>query len=249
MASKIKNTILYICIPAVIMYLFEAYTHNPFVRMLPGIQMLNIFLFILINTLLFFITGRLRVSLHIMTVFFMIFGLMEYYLVEFRGVTLLPWDIGSLATAAEVAGGYDYVPGLRAILCMIGFILVFIVSGFADLKLKVKRSDKEMERRSRKKLAYIRLGGALISVFLIVLYTLYVQTEGAERRFGFYTKLFTPTAISERDGTLTAFLMELQYVNVEKPGGYTKEAAEEILGECSPVSAGRKADILSLIHI
>ena len=248
MTSKIKNTILYICIPAVIMYLFEAYTHNPFVRMLPGIQMLNIFLFILINTLLFFITGRLRVSLHIMTVFFMIFGLMEYYLVEFRGVTLLPWDIGSLATAAEVAGGYDYVPGLRAILCMIGFILVFIVSGFADLKLKVKRSDKEMERRSRKKLAYIRLGGALISVFLIVLYTLYVQTEGAERRFGFYTKLFTPTAISERDGTLTAFLIELQYVNVEKPGGYTKEAAEEILGECSPVSAGRKADIIVIMN-
>ena len=248
MASKIKNTILYICIPAGIMYLFEAYTHNPFVRMRPGIQVLNIFLFILINTLLFFITGRLRLSLHIMTVFFMIFGLAEYYLVEFRGVTLLPWDIGSLATAAEVAGGYDYVPGTRAILCIFGFILVFIVSCFADLKLKVKRSDSEMEKRSKRKLGFIRLFGALVSVFFIVLYTLYVQTEGAQRRFGFYTKLFTPTAISERDGTLTAFLMELQYVNVKKPDGYTKEAAKKLLEECKPVSAGRKADIIVIMN-
>ena len=71
------NIILYIVMPAAIMYLFEAYTHNPFKRMYPGIQLLNICLFILINTCLFFMTGRLRTSLHIMAAVFMILGLTE----------------------------------------------------------------------------------------------------------------------------------------------------------------------------
>jgi phosphoglycerol transferase MdoB-like AlkP superfamily enzyme len=213
--DRLKNVILYFVLPGAMMYLFEAYTHNPFKRMYPGIQLLNIFLFILINTFFFFLTGRLKVSLRIMAILFGVLGLAEYYLVEFRGVTLLPWDIGSLATAAEVAGGYDYVPGMRAILCIIGFVIIFIISGAADLKINRK--------------AALRCAGTVTSAFLICLYTCFVQTDFAVDTFGFYTKLFTPTAISERDGTLTAFLMELQYVKIQKPEGYSDEKAEELL--------------------
>lgn len=216
-SSIVKDLILFVLIPAAIMYLFEAFTHNPFVRMKPGIQGLNIILFIIIEFLFLFITGRSSIALRIMCVLFMILGLAEYYLVEFRGVTLLPWDIGSLGTAAEVASGYDYRPGLRAVLCIAGFIVLFILCHFAGLKIRGHYG--------------FRAAGAFVSVVLIILYTLFVQTKFAEKTFGFYTKLFTPTAISERDGTLTAFLMELQYMNVKKPGGYSKEAAEEMLSE------------------
>ncbi|HAL32684.1 MAG TPA: sulfatase [Lachnospiraceae bacterium] len=240
MMKKLKNILMYILLPAVMMYLFEAYTHDPFKRMYPGIQLLNILLFILINTLFFFLTGRLKASLRIMSVVFMALGLAEYYLVEFRGVTLLPWDIGSLGTAAEVAGGYDYMPGKRAILCIIGFVLVFIVSGQADLRIAAK---------SRWRTAAARCAGVLVSVALIAGYTLFVQTGYAVRTFGFYTKLFTPTAISERDGTLTAFLMELQYMSVERPEGYSEEKAEEILSGYEAVPPEEvKANIIVVMN-
>ncbi|MBQ7583394.1 MAG: LTA synthase family protein, partial [Lachnospiraceae bacterium] len=231
----VKNLILFILIPASVMYLFEAYTHNPFVRMKPGIQVLNIILFIIIECMLLFITGRLRLSQRIMCVMFMILGLAEYYLVEFRGVTLLPWDLGSLGTAAEVASGYDYVPGVRAVLCIAGFIILFLLCRFSDLKLKGHFRARTL--------------GALVSAALIVVYTLFVQTRFAEEAFGFYTKLFTPTAISERDGTLTAFLMELQYMNVRKPKGYTKEEAERLLSEyeASPAKEER-ANIIVVMN-
>ncbi|MBO5551230.1 MAG: LTA synthase family protein [Lachnospiraceae bacterium] len=240
--NKVRNPLLYILIPALIMYLFEAYTHNPFVRMKAGIQILNILLFILINTLLFFLTGRLKLSLRIMCIVFAVFGLAEYYLVEFRGVTLLPWDLGSLGTAAEVAGGYDYIPGRRALLCLAGFLLLFLISGFADLKTEVLIRDSQPG-------FIIRLIGVLLSFGAAALYTGFVQTEFAIRTFGFYTKLFTPTAISERDGTLTAFLMELQYLNVEKPGGYSAERAEEILNRYEPVPCDeKKANIIVVMN-
>ena len=239
--GKIRNLLLYIIVPALVMYLFEAYTHNPFVRMKAGIQILNILLFILINTFFFFLTGSLKISLRIMCIFFMIAGLMEYYLVEFRGVTLLPWDLGSLGTAAEVAGGYDYMPGGRAILCIIGFIILFIISGFADLKLR---------DLGNKGISFcIRALGVLFSAGAMMLYTGFVQTEAARDIFGFYTKLFTPTAISERDGTLTAFLMELQYVNVDRPEGYSAEEAKEKLDSLAPVPCSeKKASIIVIMN-
>ncbi len=220
----LKNIILYIVMPAVIMYLFEAYTHNPFKRMYPGIQLLNICLFILINTCFFFMTGKLRTSLHIMAAVFMILGLTEYYLVEFRGVTLLPWDLGSLKTAAEVAGGYDYIPGRRAILCIAGFVIIYIIGFAADLTVG--------------RAYMLRAAGTAASVLLIILYTCLVQMEPVQRSFGFYTKLFTPTAMSERDGTLTAFLMELRYMNVQRPSGYDRGEAREMLSQY----AGEKPD-------
>lgn len=231
----VKNIILSILIPAAVMYLFEAYTHNPFVRMKAGIQALNIFLFILIEWILFFMTGTLKAALRIMCALFMILGLVEYYLVEFRGVTLLPWDLGSLGTAAEVASGYDYMPGIRAFICMAGFILLFVLCRFADLKLKGHYLK--------------RAAGALLLILMIILYTLFVQTEFAEKTFGFYTKLFTPTAISERDGTLTAFLMELQYVNVRKPAGYSREEAEKLLsGYEGKAPAEDRANIIVIMN-
>ncbi|MCR5775454.1 MAG: LTA synthase family protein [Lachnospiraceae bacterium] len=242
---RIKNLLFFILLPAVIMYLFEAYTHNPFVRMKPGIQVLNIFLFIVIEIMLLFITGSLKTALRIMTVVFMLLGLGEYYLVEFRGVTLLPWDLGSLGTAAEFVGSYDYVPDIRAVFCILGFIVVFVVCLFADLKLK---DVGFFSKGSRSRQILLRIAAVLASVFLIVLYTKFVQTDFARRTFGFYTKLFTPTAISERDGTLTAFLMELQYMNVEKPHGYNDEEAEKALEAYKPVAPDKKADIIVIMN-
>lgn len=231
----VKNLIMFILIPGAVMYLFEAYTHNPFVRMKPGIQILNIFLFIILECLLLFITGSLRAALCSMCILFAVLGLTEYYLVEFRGVPLLPWDIGSLGTAAEVASGYDYMPDSRALLCIAGFVLLFITSLFADYR--IIRSWT------------LLIPGVFISAALIVIYTLFVQTEFAVKTFGFYTRLFTPKAISERDGTATAFLMELQYVNVKKPKGYSKEEAEKMLEEYETAEASEQmADIIVIMN-
>ncbi len=248
-SSTDKNIIMFIVIPAAIMYLFEAYTHNPFVRMRAGIQVLNIFLFIVIEVFFLFLTGRLKVALRIMCVMFMVLGLAEYYLVEFRGVTLLPWDIGSLGTAAEVASGYNYVPGVRAVLCIIGFIILFFISGLADYRIGVLSGEGgENGTGSKRKSLIVRCAGVLISCGVIILYTNFVQTEFAERTFGFYTKLFTPTAISERDGTLTAFLMELQYVNVSRPSGYSAKEAEKVLDRYEAVPAENKSNIIVIMN-
>ena len=223
----VQRIFYFIIIPAAVMYLFEAITHNPFVRMNIPIQLLNIILFLILTGMLFFAFGSLRLALMVLTVLFLILSYAEYYLIDFRGVPFLPWDLGSLGTAAEVAGGYDYMPSARALICTLGFIVIFVISCFADLRVS-DISDSIV----------FRIGGTLLFAVLIFLYTLFIRTETAARTFGLYTKLFTPTAMSERDGTLTAFLWELQYVNVKKPAGYDREEVKELLAGYEGKSAG-----------
>ena len=57
-------------------------------------------------------------------------------------------------------------------------------------------------------------------------YTKMVQNDTFIREFGLYDKLFTPTVMSRRCGNTVAFLMEMEYLIVEKPAGYSasKEA-------------------------
>ena len=50
-----------------------------------------------------------------------------------------------------------------------------------------------------------------------------------QQKLRLYDKLFTPTTILYKDGTAVAFLMELQYLTVDKPAGYSAENAEETL--------------------
>lgn len=243
--SLIRDLLMYIVLPALMMYLFEAYTHDPFVSMRAGVQLLNILLFIAINSFFFFIFGKLNISLRIMSVIFMVMGLAEYYLVEFRGVTLLPWDIGSLGIAAEVASGYDYMLNIRAILCAASFVIIFVISGFAGLTV----SDIAfISGKTPGTAIAARITGAALSLLFVVCYTFFVQTEIAKRTFGFNTKLYTPTALSYRDGTLTAFLMELAHVRAERPAGYSQGEASRMLEEYKGARPALKANIIVIMN-
>ena len=56
-----------------------------------------------------------------------------------------------------------------------------------------------------------------------------LHQDSTVTRFKLYDKLFTPTVMSKRDGTAVAFLMELEYLTIDKPAHYSVKKAEELL--------------------
>lgn len=52
-----------------------------------------------------------------------------------------------------------------------------------------------------------------------------------EQDIRMYDKLFTPTTMSYKDGTAVAFLLELQYIDVDVPDGYDAEEEAALLAE------------------
>ena len=134
--KKLRNIIPMLLFPIIILYLFEWYTHNPFTTMKIRIQLLNIVLFELIMALLLFLFGKLKTALRCQTILFMIIGLANYYVLEFRSAPIMPWDILSIGTAASVANNFKYTLSKETVFVLIGFVILILLESKVTLELK-----------------------------------------------------------------------------------------------------------------
>ena len=232
-ARKCSPYLLLFLIPVVNFYLLEWYTHDPFSTMEPRVQLLNIALFEIMALFLFALTGRINAALMIQTAFCAVYGLAGFYVLEFRGAPIQPWDLFSIGTAASVADNYDYSLDKDAVVSLVSLIALLFVEFFIKARFP-RRKDRAKQTNVSGKFAFrpwqARLLLGICSGFLLFGYTKMLHNETiVQTKLRLYDKLFTPTTIQYKDGTLTAFLMELQYISVEKPSGYSGEKAKEIL--------------------
>ncbi len=215
-AAVIAWIIFFIC-PAVTYYLFEFYIHNPFETTRRPVQGLNIVFFEILALLFVGIFGRIRTALMVHSGIFMVFGLANYYVLTFRGTPIMPWDIYSLSTAASVADNFDYSLQKDTILVIAGFLVLLAV----ESRIKYRGSRHLCKRVILTVIPFLMLFG----------FTKMVQNDSFVVNFGLYDKLFTPTYMHKRDGNMVAFLMEMEYLQVDKPDGYSAEKAEQLLAQ------------------
>lgn len=210
--------------PIVHFYLLEAYTHNGFVEVRPWAQLFNILLFELTAWILAFLIWNIKWALRVQALFAMVFGLVNYYVYAFRSMPLVPWDLFSIGTAASVAGNYQFMPEPRVWAVLAGFLLVLFLERFCHVEMERKR----------------RLTGPLLAVALGAVTCLFahvLQQEEFQNRHGMYNKLFTPVYLWKVNGFALTMVMELPYLAVEKPQGYDRGSAQEML-RCYETSAG-----------
>lgn len=204
---------LLIC-PAITFYLFDLYTHNPFTSMSFKTQLLNIVFYELTGLLFFGLFRYLRLALMVQSGLFMVIGLINYYVLNFRSAPIMPWDIFSVSTAASVAGNFSYELEKDTVFVLLSFIALLAVESRCTLKAP-----------GRKRLRAVMI---MLPVVFLWSYTGLIQDEGFVSHFGLYDKLFTPAVMNKRDGNIVAFLMEMEYLNVEKPEGYSANQMGEL---------------------
>lgn len=203
-------------LPAVLFYLLECYTQNPFEKVRPWAQFFNIILFELIAGLLFFMTGKVKTALRVETLVTMIFGLANAYVVRFRTNPIVPWDIFSWRTAASVADNYDFMPDKRMVIVTLLLIAIFV--GVRLIKLEITRVA-----------FWKRLIPAAVVMTALCLFVNTLQQEDFQNRYRLYNKLFTPVFMTDADGIAVTFAMNLAYMSIEKPQQYSVETVEELL--------------------
>ena len=180
-------------------------------------QVLNIIMFELIALLLFAAIGRLHVALMAETLFFFLYGLVNYFVLNFRSVPIQPWDLFSIRTAASVADNYEYSLDKQALLVVIGFLVLLLLEFFCRFTLKKGTWKFRIPT------------AAVICGMLIAFGAMIHSDEIVQQKLRLYDKLFTPTTISFKNGTALAFVMELRYISVDKPAGYNADTAKEEL--------------------
>lgn len=204
--------------PAFFFYLLECYTHNPFGQVRPWAQFFNVVLFELIAGILFCMTGRLRMAYRIEGSIAMLFGIANAYVVRFRTNPIVPWDIFSWRTAASVADNYDFAPDVR--MAVVTAVFVAALAALQPIRFTIK------------KFAFWKrcIPGAVL-VAVLVVFANVLQDESFQNSHRLYNKLFTPVFMTEVDGIPVTFVMNLAYMSIDKPDGYSIAGAEEILAE------------------
>jgi len=232
---RIRNIITAFLSPIFTFYLFEFLTHDPFKTMLIPAQILNILLFEILMFILVSVFGRVRIALMFQTSFFLIVGVVNYFVLQFRSAPIMPWDIFSIKTAASVANNFKYTMEKQTIFAVVGLAFLLVLEFFLT-------NNKPFHDHK------FRIVGLIVSLTLLYSFTTLIHADSSVTRFRLYDKLFTPTTMSYKDGTALAFLMELEYVIVEKPEGYKASEAEEIL-KSYEISDASEPDVLPNIIV
>ena len=211
----IFKVIFFSIFPIVAFYLMEFYEHNPFeeVRFMAGF--FNIILFELIAWILYFVTGRAKWALRAVFIVAMVFGLINHYVMLFRSTPFVPWDIFSIGTATSVASNYDFTPTAGVVGVTVIFIALIVLMHFVDFRIKWKFR--------------FRLIPTVLGILALCLFVNALQDEDFQTDNYLYPFLFTPAYMTKVNGMAVTFAMDLKFVAVDKPDGYSRQKAKELL--------------------
>ena len=188
--------------------------NDPWQSFSPLQVLLNLAWYYLIALVCYLIAGRRDLATRIALGLFCGLGVINHYLIAFRGRTLFPADLLTLQTAANVAGSYDYTPDLA----QVNMILVTVLCILAVGLLPRQRGW----RLPHPAFAIPACGAA--AVFLAVFFaTDFLSWAGIK-----------PSMWTTRENGLALnFTICLRYSRVEKPEGYSTQALDA-LGEAYP---------------
>ncbi|MDD6212123.1 MAG: LTA synthase family protein [Clostridiales bacterium] len=215
--KKFRPLLILVLVPITVFYCQEWFTHNPWTTMFPEVQLFDILFYEMVFFLLFLLTGRLRIALILGILFFALIGLVNYFVMQFRSTPIVPWDIFSLRTAVSVADNYEYTLSTAAIVVLLVFALLLILSLFCRYRLPKMGAKR----------------GFAIAALILLLggYTSLLHQDAFLDFMNLDNTLFTPHVMARKNGFCTTFLMDLKYMTIKQPSGYSADEAEALLEE------------------
>ena len=217
--SRWASRLVFLLGPWACLWMVEILNENNVFEDLAAWQVLmNMIFYYSIFAALRLILGRNRRAAAVGTVFCFLFGLVNHYVLRFRGRILFPADITGWRTAANVAKGFDYSADTyitqAAILLTAYLFLVFFCT-------------------PQKKRAKLPVLGCVALWGTMVCYCYAFFCTGMLPALDIYTQQW----VTQRNGFLLNFSIALRYSSVDKPEDYSKELVLELMEDYPGVPA------------
>lgn len=188
---------------------------------------INVFIvYILERTLLVFIRS-ISLTCIIAIVLNLVLGIGEYVVAEFRGTAIMPWDFLALSTAKSVSSSYTFVQPDYFFFYIVSSVLFIFLLMF----LKLKRNSRILWKINNIILVVIMITIFNKNIYAILGYNIW-DTIGQLHEQGI-------------DASIISYS---RYMNYNKPKGYSKKKAKEILNNCEVVK-GEKNKARNIIII
>ena len=199
--------------PGIAFFLLEYVTHFAIRDISIPVIILNLALYYLLCLFLFFLLGSSAWAVALTTVFSVGLGIASYFVAQFRGMPLLPWDIASFSTAMGVVSNYDFLPTIR---------IVFVLSiGLFQILLGIKCNERILKGR-----ALLRLGAAAVSCALLSGCCFYVRSDHCVKSFSLVNSNSNISGMYTKNGFAVAFLVSTNYN--QKPENYSLDMVDDI---------------------
>lgn len=225
--SRVLNGIVFWIVPTVNFFIVECFMQDPFENMQLYTMLFNILLYYLGFLVVLFVSKNDGITVLISSTVAFLIGFANYIVIAFRQNPVLPWDFVSLGTGLKVVGNYT-LPVKINLVILLGCFVALVFFGVSILKHK--RSFKIVTRA-------VVAGGLVLA---LVGCTFFAQSSLIGKCFFINESMFVPAGYYQNNGYIVGFLRALQYLNVEKPDGYSSEAAKDVL---SSFEAGSTADV------
>lgn len=171
----------------------------------------------------------------------LLFGMANYYVVQFRGQPILPWDLSAVWTAADVAGGYRFELTRIILLSISGLVYAAL---FCLRFCRVKKEELPRMHRWAERITF----GALAALLTILLFPANLLSHMDISVWAWNQK-----TSSEITGTVAGFVANVQFLMVEKPDGYSEELVMELseklsrLPEPEPIGTPKKLPTIVVV--
>ena len=175
--------------------------------------LLNMLLYYLFFLSLAFVFGSFGAGYAAAAAILMGVAIVNFYVQQFRGSPIVPWDFLSIRTAANVAGGFEYKIYWQMLLATFGFVFLLLTAGKMKAKLRFLP---------------VRIGGFVIAAAALVILISSLQKDENKSFWGIDTTLFTPNVRYTKNGFWPAFLCNLSFLNIDRPDGYSVDKVSEI---------------------
>ena len=175
---------------------------------------INYLLYFAVFLLFSILTTQIKYSSFVLSPIFLLTGLINHYVLAFRGTPMQPWDIAAAKTAMNVVDNFIFTVDEYVIFSVLLTIIFICIT--ASLK-KINYTTKTF------------LYAAGISIIAIVLCVTVSWNTILGNRGKFDRDLWNQTVSSQKNGYAVNFLLNLQLMSNTAPEGYSVENVNNIL--------------------
>ena len=202
---------LLLAAPALMYFVFEFITGS--LTQIRGVYLLlNLCFYYLIYLTVFALVGTTRVSYLVLNTFFTIWGLAEYYVVQFRARPIMLWDVLAVKTAATVSGNYTYEITPHIVAAVLFVIVLDVLIFKFPFRLKTRKIHA----------AAAGVSCLCCAAFFTLFFRVFVDA------FSLDVSMWNPEESYESYGTMLCTMRMFGYLDNKPPQGYSLAEVSKI---------------------
>lgn len=215
--------------PLIVMFCIELMNEN-LLNMGPNVWIFTWILLLGIQFLLFGLIGNMSIAVLILNCILFPSGLANLVLMNVRGTPFLPSDLLALKTATEVASTYTISLTPAQFVMLPAFILwCFLIYRIKDTKKENKLSKRIIRRFTPVALSCLVVG---------ILYNTPIL-----EKCKITDNVWNKVASCKSNGFYMNFFINIHYLTVSKPSGYTQAEVKNILDNFEKEQTNQKQEI------